>query len=92
MADAPEEALRRLEAFEADVALLDIGLPGMNGYELARLVRGGKRGAAIRLVALTGYGQPSDVERARANGFDAHLTKPVDIDALLALLEELARR
>ncbi|NUO73650.1 MAG: response regulator, partial [Frateuria sp.] len=92
VAYAPDEALRRLETFAADIALLDIGLPGMDGYELARTVRGGPRGADIRLVALTGYGQPSDVERARANGFDAHMTKPVDVDALLALLEGLARR
>ena len=92
VAYAPDEALRRLETFGATIALLDIGLPGMDGYELARTVRGGPRGADIRLVALTGYGQPSDVERARANGFDAHMTKPVDVDALLALLEGLARR
>jgi signal transduction histidine kinase len=92
VAYTPDEALRKLESFEADVALLDIGLPGMDGYQLARVVRVGPRGAAIRLVALTGYGQPSDVERAHASGFDAHLTKPVDVSALLALLESLARR
>jgi len=92
VAYAPDEALRRLETFEADIALLDIGLPGMDGYELARTVRARARGAGIRLVALTGYGQASDVERAHASGFDAHMTKPVDVDALLALLEDLARR
>ncbi|KQT13134.1 hybrid sensor histidine kinase/response regulator [Ramlibacter sp. Leaf400] len=92
VAYAPDEALRRLEAFEADVALLDIGLPGMDGYQLARAIRGGPRGPRIRLVALTGYGQESDVQRARDNGFDAHMTKPVDVDALLALLDRLAGR
>ena len=92
VAYAPDEALRRLETFQADIALLDIGLPGMDGYQLARTMHAGPRGAGIRLVALTGYGQASDVARAHANGFDAHMAKPVDVDALLALLESLARR
>ncbi|TFZ06352.1 hybrid sensor histidine kinase/response regulator [Ramlibacter henchirensis] len=91
VAYAADEALRRLEAFHADVALLDIGLPGMDGYQLARAIRTGPRGQEIRLMALTGYGQESDVRRARDHGFDAHMTKPVDVDALLELLQSLAR-
>ncbi len=69
-----------------DVALVDIGLPGVDGYEVARRVRAEPAGKGIRLIALTGYGQPEDVRRALEAGFDAHLTKPVDPDALAAVL------
>ncbi|MBX9585223.1 MAG: response regulator, partial [Gemmataceae bacterium] len=58
-----------------DVALVDIGIPGMSGYELARRMRAATDGR-LRLVALTGYGRPGDREAAFAAGFDAHLTKP----------------
>jgi signal transduction histidine kinase/CheY-like chemotaxis protein len=78
----PEEALARLDAFRPDVLLLDIGLPGMNGYELARRIRKRKMGEGFRLVALTGYGQAEDRQRSREAGFDLHLTKPVDPDEL----------
>jgi PAS domain S-box-containing protein len=75
------EEARRLRP---DAALIDIGLPGMDGYEVARRIRADLPGA--RLVALTGYGQPEDRERALAAGFDAHLVKPVDPDQLQRLL------
>ena len=68
-----------------DVALVDIGLPELDGYQVARRVREAL-GRDIVLVALTGYGQPEDVRRAKAAGFDAHLAKPLDIDALQALV------
>ena len=68
-----------------DVALVDIGLPELDGYEVARRVRAAL-GHHIVLVALTGYGQPEDVRRAKAAGFDAHLAKPLDLDALQALV------
>ena len=71
-----------------DVVLLDIGLPGMNGYEVARKLRDSSLGTRSRLIAVTGYGQEKDRDRAREAGFDDHLTKPVDLDRLLALLEE----
>ncbi|HYF19712.1 MAG TPA: ATP-binding protein [Ramlibacter sp.] len=87
----PEDALAALADFRAEVGLLDIGLPGMDGYQLARAIRARPQGAAVRLVAITGYGQESDVARARAHGFDAHMTKPVDVHALLALVEKLSR-
>jgi signal transduction histidine kinase/CheY-like chemotaxis protein len=77
-----KEALERLQTFAPDVMLLDIGLPEMNGYELARLVRADPRWRNIRLVALTGYGQGADRQRAREAGFDDHLIKPVDMHAL----------
>jgi two-component system, sensor histidine kinase len=67
-----------------DAALIDIGLPGIDGYEVARRIRAEVPGA--RLVAVTGYGQPEDRERALAAGFDVHLVKPVDLDQLQRLL------
>jgi CheY-like chemotaxis protein len=69
-----------------DIALVDVGLPGFDGYELARRVRG-SAGPPIYLVALTGYGQPDDRRRAVEAGFDAHLVKPVNPDALLAAIQ-----
>ena len=64
-----------------DAMLIDLGLPGSDGYQVARAVRGAL-GEAIRLVALTGYGQPGDRERALAAGFDAFLVKPAEIDVV----------
>jgi CheY-like chemotaxis protein len=77
-----EEVLERIESFQPDVALLDIGMPGMDGYELAARLRAIPRLKSTRLVALTGYGQMEDRERALAAGFDAHLVKPVDLELL----------
>jgi signal transduction histidine kinase/CheY-like chemotaxis protein len=68
-----------------DVALVDIGLPGLDGYEVARRVRAAV-GVDMVLIALTGYGQPEDVRRAKAAGFDAHLAKPLDLDTLQSLV------
>jgi signal transduction histidine kinase len=76
------EAILRLRP---DVALIDIGLPGFDGYEITRKVRVAS-GAAAYLVALTGFGQPDDRRQALEAGFDAHLVKPVDPDALLAVI------
>jgi len=75
------EALERAAAIDPEIILLDIGLPGMDGYEVARRLR--SRGSNARLVALTGYGQPEDVRRAEDAGFDTHLVKPVDLQHLL---------
>ena len=61
-----------------DVALVDIGLPGLNGYEVARRIRATESGRAIKLIALTGYGQSEDMRQAREAGFDLHLVKPVE--------------
>jgi PAS domain S-box-containing protein len=79
-------ALDVLPGFAPAVALLDIGLPDMNGYELARRVRQLPAGAAITLIATTGWGQQKDRERAFAAGFDHHLTKPIDFDLLRSYL------
>ncbi|HEY5951279.1 MAG TPA: ATP-binding protein [Kofleriaceae bacterium] len=78
-------ALEVLQTFAPTLALVDIGLPGMDGHELARKIR--ERGIKTRLVAVTGYGRESDRERALAAGFDEHLVKPVN----LSRLEELIR-
>jgi PAS domain S-box-containing protein len=75
-------ALALVEDFRPHVALLDIGLPEMNGYELAGRLRGIPGLNGMRLVALTGYGQAEDYHRTQAAGFDDHLVKPVDLDKL----------
>jgi CheY-like chemotaxis protein len=69
-----------------DVVLLDIGLPGLDGYEVARRLRAAPGGEGLLLIALTGYGQESDRQRSRAAGFDHHLVKPLDVVALELLL------
>ena len=78
-------------AFRPSVAVLDIGMPGANGYEVAREIRK-QQGPRIKLVALTGWGQEGDRRRAMEAGFDYHLTKPVDPGALNDLLVEVAAR
>ena len=70
-------ALAAVEALRPDVVLLDIGMPGMSGYEVARRLRERPGGAALRLVALTGWGAEDDRRRTREAGFDHHLVKPV---------------
>jgi CheY-like chemotaxis protein len=77
-----KEALERLESFRPDFVLLDLGLPGMDGYEVARKIRAMTQFRDIRVVALTGYGQPEDRQRTQAAGFDDHLVKPVDLTVL----------
>ena len=84
-------ALAAVGEFEPDIAMLDIGLPVMDGYELARRLRAEPRWSALRLVAVTGYGQQSDRQRSEDAGFDAHLVKPIDIARLPALIDELTR-
>jgi len=83
--DAPE-ALAKLETFSPEIALLDIGLPLMDGYELARRIRGEPRLATIRLVSITGYGQTSDKLRSAEAGFDVHLVKPVDLSDIVRVV------
>ena len=77
-------ALRLAGSFRPEIALLDIGLPVMDGYELARRLR--DQVGAVRLIAVTGYGQPADRERVHVAGFEAHIVKPVDLVALQAAL------
>ena len=76
-------------AFQPDVAFLDIGLPGMNGYEVARRFKTEPRLAHVRLVALTGWGTEDDRIRTREFGFNHHLTKPVNLATLRLILGSL---
>lgn len=82
------EALQRAEKLRPDVALLDIGMPKMNGCEAARHLRRLPWGKNLLLIAVTGWGQEEDRRRTREAGFDAHLVKPVDHAALMRLLED----
>jgi PAS domain S-box-containing protein len=79
----PAEALASIESFKPELAILDIGLPVMDGYELAAKIREQLDGGAPRLFALTGYGQATDRERSREAGFIAHFVKPVDVKQLI---------
>jgi signal transduction histidine kinase/ActR/RegA family two-component response regulator len=85
-------ALTEAAAFRPEVALLDIGMPGLSGYDVARTLRRDPETASTLLVAITGWGQDGDRRLAMAAGFDAHLTKPADPAAISVLLNERARR
>jgi signal transduction histidine kinase/ActR/RegA family two-component response regulator len=82
-----EAALRAVRDFRPEVVLLDIGLPGMSGYDVARELRARPECEGLVLAAVTGYGQDDDRRRAREAGFDYHLTKPLDPDTLTAFVE-----
>ncbi|HEX2227025.1 MAG TPA: ATP-binding protein, partial [Candidatus Binatia bacterium] len=84
------EALELLEPYRPAMLLVDIGMPGMDGYELARRIREIPRYHDLTLVALTGWGQEEDRRRSQAAGFDFHLTKPVDFKTLQSLLDSRA--
>jgi CheY-like chemotaxis protein len=81
-----KDALLQVDSFQPETILLDIGLPGTDGYELARRIRATPAGASLRLIALTGYGQPEDRARVQRAGFDAHLVKPMSPDELRKIL------
>jgi signal transduction histidine kinase/DNA-binding response OmpR family regulator len=83
----PASALKLADTIRPDVAILDIGLPGMDGYELAAELRRHSGLAGTRMIALTGYGQPSDRQRTAAAGFSGHLVKPVNAEQLHQLLQ-----
>ena len=86
------EALQAAEEDQPEVVVLDIGLPGMSGYEVARRLREQPRFRATTLAAVTGYGQEEDRRRSQEAGFDAHLVKPVDPEVLASLLAQGAGR
>ena len=85
-----EEALAAEGEFLPDVILLDIGMPKLSGYEVAKRVRE-LRGPGVLIVAITGWGQDDDRQRAREAGFDHHFTKPVDYAVLLDIIDSQAR-
>jgi DNA-binding response OmpR family regulator len=89
--DGPQ-AIEAADEFQPQVALLDIGLPRLSGYDIARHVRE-HRGPEVLLVAITGWGQEEDRRKARDAGFDHHFTKPADFEALAKLIDrELQQR
>jgi len=88
VANDGHQALRMLPVMMPDVVFLDLGMPGMSGYEVASAIRADTRYAAVRLVALTGWGGEADRERTAQAGFDAHLTKPATVEAI----EDVLRR
>lgn len=81
-----EAALDTARGVRPDVVLLDVGLPLLDGYEIARRLRAQPETRNVRLIAVTGFGAPEDMTRAREAGFDAHLLKPVDLGLLDALI------
>ncbi len=83
------DAVQAVGEFRPDVVLLDIGMPRLDGYEAARKIRQTPLGTHVRLVALTGWAQEADRRRAREAGFDAHLVKPADLDALRRVMAEV---
>jgi signal transduction histidine kinase len=86
LAHSGRRALECVETFKPDVVLLDIGMPGMDGYEVARRIRANPANRHLSLIALTGWGQDEDRRRSVAAGFNHHLVKPADIDQLRQLL------
>jgi CheY-like chemotaxis protein len=89
-ADDGQSGIDMIRARNPEVAVVDIGLPGMDGYQVARALRGSC--ASTRLVAMTGYGRPEDRQLALEAGFDAHLVKPVDFEDLTRVLQQITER
>jgi PAS domain S-box-containing protein len=86
-----QEGVRTARTFRPDLVLMDIGLPGLNGYDAARAIRSEPWGRRVRLVALTGWGSDEDRRRSHEAGFDHHLVKPVDFDDVLEVLADVER-
>ncbi len=89
VAYSAQEALKAMRMFQPSVVLLDIGMPGIDGYEVARRIRSGSGSRHVTLIALTGWGQEEDRSRSREAGFDHHLVKPGDVNSLQTLLMSL---
>jgi two-component system CheB/CheR fusion protein len=85
-------ALEMLVTFSPDVAFIDFGLPLMDGHELATLITERMPGQVPTMIALSGYGQPSDLERSRSAGFHLHLVKPIDAGGVIQALASLPLR
>jgi PAS domain S-box-containing protein len=89
VASAGEEAISMMNQEQPHVVLLDIGLPGMDGYAIARTLRANIVFTNVSLIAVTGYGQPEDLRKSREAGFDHHLVKPIDMNRLQKILAEI---
>jgi CheY-like chemotaxis protein len=85
-------ALTAIERFRPDVALLDLGLPVMDGFELAERLRAAPGLDQLALIAITGYAQDVDRRRTAASGFDVHLAKPIDVHRLDAIIRETSSK
>lgn len=85
-------ALQKMDALRPDVVILDLGMPGMDGYETARCIRNDVRHARTLLIAVTGWGEQAVTDRTQAAGFDHHFTKPVDIGEIQALVQAHLRQ
>ena len=83
-----QQALQLAESYHPDVILLDISMPGMDGYETCLRLRQQAWGSTVLVIALTGYGQTEDIRRAYEVGFNGYLIKPLDLAALMNLLEK----
>ena len=90
VAYSPHDALQRFQHEKPAVLFIDIGLPDIDGCEVARRLRAMPGGRGLKLVALTGYGQPADQARSREAGFDCHLIKPANPSEVLRLVAGLA--
>jgi CheY-like chemotaxis protein len=86
-----DEALAAAERFRPDIVLMDLGLPGLDGYQTAAALRSTPWGRAAKLIAVSGWARDADRRRAREAGFDRHYTKPIEPDVLEALLSEAER-
>jgi len=91
-ANGGQEAIEVADGYRPDVILLDIGMPGMNGLDAAREIRRYPWGRDIKLIAVTGWGQESDIRRSKEAGFDDHLVKPMDPDVLMQFIGSLGSR
>ena len=91
-ATSAEEGLRMMAQEEFDVVLSDISMPGMDGFEFLRKLRRLPGRSEVPVLALTGFGRPEDIERAKEEGFYSHITKPFELDALIALLQKLPKK
>jgi CheY-like chemotaxis protein len=88
----PAQAIALAESFQPEVAIVDLGLPVMDGYALAEAMRSRLGDATPVLIALSGYSQPQDRERSDGAGFALHLAKPIDVDQLVEALDSLGPR
>jgi len=79
--------LELAESFLPDIVVLDIGMPGLDGYQACKLIRDSVWGGTMKIIALTGYGQEEDIRKSMEAGFDVHLIKPVDIKLLMSIID-----
>ena len=86
------EAVKEIRRQKPEVGIIDIGMPDLNGHEVARQIRQTEWGKHMVLIAATGWGQDSDEREAIEAGFDAHMTKPIDLRKLSAIVDELLQR